>query len=83
MTTMGMRLTDEDVEEMIEEADNEGTGQVGVKQARKVWRCDSYLQIWNYKWPTDPLTDNKGTGQVGVKNPQRLLYDTVLWKQQQ
>ena len=31
---MGMRLTDEDVEEMIEEADNEGTGQVGVKQAR-------------------------------------------------
>ena len=57
MTTMGMRLTDEDVEEMIEEADSEGTGQVGVKQARKVWRCDSYLQIWNYRSLTDSLSD--------------------------
>ena len=28
MTTMGMRLTYEDVEEMIEEADSDGTGQV-------------------------------------------------------
>ena len=33
---MGMRLTDEDVEEMIEEADNEGTGQVGVKKSTKI-----------------------------------------------
>ena len=31
MTTMGMRLTDEDVEEMIQEADTDGTGQVGQK----------------------------------------------------
>ena len=31
MTTMGMRLTYEDVEEMIEEADSEGTGQVAIK----------------------------------------------------
>ena len=28
MTTMGMRLTEEDVQEMIEEADSDGTGQV-------------------------------------------------------
>ena len=28
MTTMGMRLTEEDVQEMMEEADSDGTGQV-------------------------------------------------------
>ena len=27
------------------------------EQARKARRCDSYLQIWNYQWPTHPLTD--------------------------
>ena len=27
---MGMRLTDEDVEEMLQEADSDGTGQVDV-----------------------------------------------------
>ena len=33
---MGMRLTDEDVEEMIEEADSEGTGQVVIKRFKSV-----------------------------------------------
>ena len=35
MTTMGMRLSDQDVEEMMEEADSEGTGQVNFKKFKK------------------------------------------------
>ena len=30
------------------------------KQARKARRCDSYLQIWNYQWLTDPLSHWQG-----------------------
>ena len=42
---MGMRLTDEDVEEMIEEADSEGTGQVDVKRLKsKKLFCD--ISLW-------------------------------------
>ena len=32
---MGMRLSDQDVEEMMEEADSEGTGQVTFKKSKK------------------------------------------------
>ena len=35
---MGMRLTDEDVEEMIQEADSDGTGQVGQNSKKTVVR---------------------------------------------
>ena len=27
-----------------------------TEQARKAWICDSYLQIWNYHWLSDPPT---------------------------
>ena len=45
MTTMGMRLTDEDVEEMIQEADSDGTGQVSQKSKKTVVRMTLCKQL--------------------------------------
>ena len=53
MTTMGMRLTDEDVEEMIQEADSDGTGQVDKQTKCKNTVLVGQSYIWHSGTPAD------------------------------